>query len=128
MKSRSLDWYRQAVSDLIWARESVAGGHFAQGCFVSQQVAEKGLKALALHRGADEARGHSVTELVRALQINDEVEKAARRLDQYYISTRYPDAFPSGAPFEYFTEEQAKEAIKFAELIMQRVNEEASFE
>ena len=30
-------------------------------------------------------------------------------------SARYPDAFPSGAPFEYFTSEQAQEAVGFAE-------------
>lgn len=39
----------------------------------------------------------------------------AKKLDLYYISARYPDAFPSGAPYEYFTEDQASEAVSFAE-------------
>jgi hypothetical protein len=34
--------------------------------------------------------------------------KMARRLDAFYISARYPDAFAEGAPFEFFDEEQAK--------------------
>ena len=38
----------------------------------------------------------------------------SQRLDQYYITTRYPDAFSEGAPYEFFTEDQAKEALGFA--------------
>ncbi|MBF0299280.1 MAG: hypothetical protein HQK51_11205, partial [Oligoflexia bacterium] len=39
------------------------------------------------------------------------------------ISSRYPDAFPEGAPYEYFTEEQAKEAVDFSEKILIKVRE-----
>ncbi len=42
----------------------------------------------------------------------------AKRLDLYYISARYPDAFPSGAPFEYFTRDQAEEAVQYAEALV----------
>jgi len=45
----------------------------------------------------------------------------AKRLDLYYISARYPDAFPSGAPFEYFTRDQGEEAVSFAERIIAAV-------
>ncbi|MEM3522668.1 MAG: HEPN domain-containing protein [Candidatus Bathyarchaeia archaeon] len=42
-------------------------------------------------------------------------------LDQYYIPTRYANAFASGAAKRYFTEFQAKQAIEFAESILNEV-------
>ena len=118
---RAGDWLAQAGNDFEWATSSFHQGHFAQTCFVCQQVAKKALKALALLRGYEAARGHSVTEIAKALGINDEILNAGRRLDQYYITARYPDAVPSGAPFELFTRDQAKEALGFAECVLIRV-------
>jgi len=48
------------------------------------------------------------------LGIDGDLDEKARILDQYYISTRYPDAFATGAPFEYFVERQAREALDYA--------------
>lgn len=114
MRNRWRDWLMQAEEDLLWARETLKNGRFSQACFAAQQVGEKAIKALALRRGNDEIRSHSIREIAAALEINGEVEAIAKRLDLYYISARYPDAFPSGAPFEYFTEDQAREAVDFA--------------
>lgn len=115
---RAGDWLAQAEDDLKWAGSSFRDGHLAQTCFICQQVAEKALKAVALLRGYESVRGHSVAAMATALAINDEILDAARRLDQYYITARYPDALPAGAPFELFTLEQAKEAIGFAERVL----------
>ena len=46
------------------------------------------------------------------------VEKAAKELDQFYMSSRYPDALPGGAPFEMFTEEQAQSALEKAQTLL----------
>ncbi len=35
-------------------------------------------------------------------------------LDIYYIPSRYPNAYPSGAPVDKFDEEMAEEAVRFA--------------
>lgn len=56
MESRARDWLKQAANDLEWARDSFKNGHWAQVCFVCQQIAEKALKAIALSRGALEIR------------------------------------------------------------------------
>ena len=48
------------------------------------------------------------------LGIDGDIEKMGRRLDVYYISARYPDAFVEGAPFEYFDKDLAEEALLFA--------------
>ena len=86
-----------------------------------QQAAEKAIKSLALSRGFDQIKSHSIFEIVIELDINNELKHIAQRLDQYYISTRYPDAFPSGAPFQFYTEEQASEAVKFADEFLQSI-------
>ncbi len=118
MKNRALDWYRQAEDDYLWAEHTLRAGKYAQVCFVTQQVGEKAIKALALFLGYDQIRSHSILEIARALRIDGEIETIAKRLDQFYISSRYPDAFPSGAPFEYFTEEQAQEALHMAQRLL----------
>ena len=119
MKNRARDWYRQAENDFLWAKDTLANEKYAQVCFICQQVAEKSLKAVAHSRDFDMVKSHSVLEIARSLDINGEIENIAKRLDLYYISTRYPDAFPSGAPFEYYTKEQAEEAVVFAGKILE---------
>lgn len=51
-------------------------------------------------------------------------EKALKKLDIYYITSRYPDSMPEGAPFENFSDEQADEALGLAEMIIGRVKDE----
>lgn len=116
--NRSFDWLKQAINDLKWARDSLGSGHFGGVCFLSQQVAEKALKSIAYFQGADLVKGHSVREITKSLNINGELLKAANKLDQYYITSRYPDAVPSGAPFEFFEKEQGEEAIELAKLFI----------
>ena len=118
--SRYLDWLSQAESDLAWARDSVRGNFYSQVCFVCQQVAEKSLKSLAIKRGFDYIRIHSVLQIARELRINGKIADAGKKLDGYYISARYPDAFPAGAPHEFFSKEQALEAIEMAQLIFDK--------
>ena len=47
--------------------------------------------------------------IAEAFDIDGDLAKKAKRLDQYYISARYPDACAEGAPFECFDEGQALE-------------------
>ena len=115
--SRYVDWLRQAENDLEWARHSLAGGFFAQTCFIAQQAGEKALKALCFFRGYDVVRTHSLFQIVRSLGEDGELERCARELDLYYVSGRYPDAFPGGAPFEILTAEQARSTLAAADSI-----------
>jgi len=120
---RAKDWFSQAQNDLLWAEDTLKAGRYAQACFVAQQVAEKALKSLALVQGYDSVRSHSILKITRSLKINGEIEMMAKRLDQYYISARYPDAYIEGAPFEYFTEDQAGEAVAYANRFIQLIEE-----
>lgn len=121
--NRHEDWMRQAQNDVAWAKASLQAGFFAQVCFVCQQAAEKGLKALAFRRGFDLVKSHSITKIAERLAVNGDIEKAGRVLDLYYVSGRYPDSFPEGAPCDFFTVEQASQAIALAETILARVKD-----
>ncbi len=127
MANRAYDWFKQAQNDLLWAEDTLKTQRWAQVCFIAQQIAEKCLKAYALFLEYDQIRSHSITQICKALKINGELENMGKKLDLYYISSRYPDAFPEGAPFEYFTEDQAAEALNFAKRISSIIAERINF-
>lgn len=55
---------------------------------------------------------------LKEIRAEESLLEAARILDQYYISTRYPNGFDVGAPTDYYTKKQAQEAIIYAESIL----------
>lgn len=56
--------------------------------------------------------------LKQAVSVPSMVVETCSRLNLYYIPTRYPDAFSSGAPADKFTEQQAISAIEDAEEVL----------
>ena len=116
-------WLRQAENDLAVVRMSVREGFYAHACFMSQQAAEKALKALAYLKGDRFVPGHSVKGLLDDLTTTypelASVNDGAKQLDQYYVPTRYPNALPGSAPFEVYGREQAEEAVSIAGGIIQ---------
>lgn len=121
--NRYRDWFRQAENDWEWGIHTLEAGHYAQACFIAQQVAEKALKALCFYNNFDIVRTHSVRKIVQELQINGELEDIAKYLDLFYIPTRYPDSLPEGAPFETFTKQQANDALEKARIILNYVRQ-----
>ncbi len=117
---RARDWLAQAKDDLRFARTAEREGFYAQACFICQQSAEKALKSILLGRRARAVFTHSLFELCRALRINGKLLTAAGVLDRYYLSGRYPDALPGGAPFEVFAKPQAQEALRLASQFVRR--------
>ncbi len=117
MPERSADWLKQAEKDLENAFWEIKGGFFEWACFSAQQAAEKALKALYQRLGGT-AWGHSVFNLLKGLEEKLEIPENlfhfARKLDQYYIPARYPNGWDAGIPHEYFTEEDAREAVRGA--------------
>jgi HEPN domain-containing protein len=123
MSNRYLDWLRQAEADLQHAHHSLAAHDFEWCCFAAHQAAEKALKATFLKLGL-EAWGHTLTVLIGNLpdtaeQPSETLVNHARVLDKYYIPTRYPNGFDSGAPTDYYTEEEGRNAIHYAEAILE---------
>jgi len=126
MGNRYKDWFRQAEADLNHARHSLAAGDYEWSCFAAHQAAEKALKSAFLKRGVD-AWGHTITVLVGNLlettnEDSGELINAGRILDKFYIPTRYPNGFDSGAPTDYYTADEAEYAIQNAEVILEYCN------
>ena len=121
MAERSEDWLKQAERDLESAKAQARDEFYEWACFISQQAAEKACKAVFQNWGA-EAWGHSISSLIKGMKtkchISEEISDAARNLDRHYIPSRYPNGFDSGIPADYFTGEDAENAISDSERIL----------
>ncbi len=128
LKGLAEKWFKQAEYDLKDAQKAMSWGSFNLSCFLSQQAAEKALKAFLYSAGADAVWGHSVGALCKEAQKIDPAFESilshARALDKYYIPTRYPDALPEETvPSEVYEEEDARSAHQKAETILSFIKE-----
>jgi HEPN domain-containing protein len=118
-------WLKTAEGDLSAAEILLEHGKYAHSCFQSQQAGEKAMKAIWFFLDAD-PWGHSIKKLIQDLEHIDlntykEFEPLKRNavlLDRYYITTRYPDGLPDLTPEEVFLEEDAKQCIDNAGIII----------
>ncbi len=123
--SEARRWFLQAKHDLDDAYFSLEGERFNLACFLSQQAAEKALKAYLI-ANKQEPWGHSVAELCEAASINDadfkNIKKRAATLDTYYIPTRYPNGLPGGIPSEAYQKEDAEKALSICNEVIDLVD------
>jgi len=115
-------WMRSARATLESARADLESGFYNWACFKAHQATEKALKAVLWGAGRP-AVGHSLvalaTEVERlGLEVPADVREHCYALSKYYTITRYPDAWESGAPEDYFTRREAEEAISAAERVL----------
>lgn len=125
-RDEGLRWLRQAEADLRWARHLAEEGGFHIACFLSQQVAEKALKAVLYAEGEEVVLGHSVERLTRRVEevrpgfpIQDEWPE----LDGYYVPTRYPNSLPDAIPADVYTRATAVRAVGLAESVVAAVRQ-----
>ena len=122
MSNRYKDWRRQANADLRHSHHALEDGDLEWCSFAAHQAAEKALKACFLHLGM-EAWGHTLSALAGnlgdAVPLPAELVDYAKSLDKHYILARYPNGFPSGAPTDFYTEAEAREAVRYAETILE---------
>lgn len=122
MVERSADWIKQAKRDLENAKYELKGGFNEWACFLSQQAAEKAIKAV-FQKLNIEAFGHSVAGLLQKLpeELKPKIEliELAKELDKAYIPTRYPNVHPEGSPYEIYTENEARRLIEYAKKIVE---------
>ncbi len=118
MAERSADWIKQAKRDLEMAKNARGSGFYEWACFIAQQAAEKGVKAVYQSKGGS-AIGHGIGFLLRGLAaervaVPKGTLKAAKKLDGHYIPSRYPDGMAEGTPGDHFDKEDADDAIRCA--------------
>ena len=121
MVKRVVDWMEQAKGEFKAARDLYSTKNYAWCCFACQQAAEKALKSILEHLGSPTS-GHNLLMLVNEISayitVPQNVVDACRILNRYYIPTRYPNAFPSGAPIHMFDEKDAMEALELVERVL----------
>jgi len=120
-----LRWLDQANADLKTAKDCLNDGNYYASAFFSQQSAEKALKGFLYSKGFRALVTHSVTEL---LEESAKLESSfqgltdyGKELDRHYIGSRYPNFYPSGAPYKYYTKEMAGRCLSYAESILEEV-------
>lgn len=117
-----LRWLDQAEADFKTAGDCLRDGNFYASAFFSQQAAGKALKGLLYSRGYRALVTHSVFELLQESS-RQYPELAAmvdygRELDRHYIGSRYPNFYPSGPAYAYYTGEIASRCLSYAESIL----------
>lgn len=120
-------WWGQAQHTLASARRDAQAGDFDWASFKAQQAGEYALKGLLRGLGQP-AYGHALLRLMEALVevgvvLPEAVWEAARELDPHYIPARYPDAFPSGSPFQFYSRRRAEAALEAAQIVLDWVEE-----
>ena len=121
---------KQAQEEFQDAQRLREAGRFYLALFLCQQATEKALKAYLYFKGEEPVFSHSVTELLPfAASYDPDFESLvrAKRLDDYYLPTRYPNSLPGGVPAEYYDDEtEALEAERMAEAVLALVKEKLS--
>ncbi len=125
---RYVDWLEEALDDYSTAQDLYKLRRYSKAAFFSHQACEKALKALLMKKLRHYRPIHSVSKLLEEAssfaQVSDDLMRKASYLDRFFIPTRYPNAWPSGAPHKHYTEEDAKKAIEYAGEILEFVERE----
>jgi HEPN domain-containing protein len=121
--SLCLEWLKRAGDDELNANSIVTHRDGAPSgvCFLSQQMAEKCLKALLIFHQKPFLKVHDLLDLeTRLLDTEPEIKILHEDLvilNRYYIETRYPGDYPE------FSWQDADEAFKAATNIVNFVKE-----
>jgi HEPN domain-containing protein len=115
-------WLASAISTLKSAMSDKSAGFYNWACFKAQQSAEYAVKAFLKGIGSD-SFGHSVSLLLMKADFNKKLINIAKTVDKYYIPTRYTDAWAEGSPEDYYTIDNANEAIECSESIIKEIED-----
>lgn len=123
--NEALRWLEQAEADAKTARDCLNDGNYYASAFFCQQAGEKALKGFLYSKGYRALLTHSVMELLESSMQQEssfaQMLEYGRELDRHYIGSIYPNFYPSGAPYRYYTEEVARLCLNYAESILKEV-------
>ena len=118
-------WWLTAQEDLEAAKSLHETNKFSHACFLSQQSAEKALKALWFAIDSD-PWGHSIQKLVMQFpqqnmlpDVQNWLAQAAF-LDKFYIPTRYPNGLPDLTPSQVYNSQDSVQAIERAGFFLEK--------
>lgn len=121
----AMRWIEQAKAELEDARALAERGRYYLSLYLCQQSAEKALKGFLYLKEEEPLLTHSVAKLLRMSSSIDEDFEAvsgAKRLDDYYVPTRYPNGLPGEVPASYYDDrDEAEEALRSASAVIELV-------
>ncbi|HJS26440.1 MAG TPA: HEPN domain-containing protein [Actinomycetota bacterium] len=120
-------WRREADRALESARVNADSGLHNWACFLSEQAAQLGLKAL-LHGLGRGPWGHDLIGLGRmcaeaGIEVPEDPTQRLMRLARHYIPARYPDAHASGAANDRYGSADSVQAIEDVEATLRFVDD-----
>ncbi len=115
-------WLNQAKNDLEAAKWNSEGKFYAHACFLSQQAAEKALKAYLYSIGKRKIITHSTYTLARECaqenNVFNSILSICAELDKHYIPSRYPNGLPDSTPSEVYLKQDAEVSINNSQKIL----------
>lgn len=123
MKKPHEEWFYMAGEDLRFAASGMKDGFYAHVCGLSQQAAEKAMKGYLVFSGKDYPKSHDLPALCRLMDVDwlDDYLGALKKLSQFYVPLRYPDAIAGSLPEGLPGEKEARQAIKWAQEIVELI-------
>ncbi len=121
-------WILHARDEFADADELRKAGKYYLALFHFQQATEKALKGFLYlkAKSVQVFHTHAINDLLEiACEADQDFQEVtgAKKLDSYYIPTRYPNSLPGGVPSRYFDDpEEAEEAMELAKSVIDLVN------
>ncbi len=126
-EKEALRWFTHASDEFNDADELRKMKKFYLALFHFQQAGEKALKAFLYQKlkSRDVFYIHSIADLSEmAIEIDSDFAEInlSKKLDQYYIPTRYPNGLPGGIPSRFYDDpKEAEDAMLLAKKIIDLV-------
>lgn len=118
-------WWRQAQSDFELLPIIRQAGKYDTVCFLAQQTAEKSLKAYLFAQGEELIFTHSIFKLCALAAQYDPtlagLQAQVKLLDFYYVEARYPNALEDVIPAEFYSDQDAAQAIGMVQRVLDAV-------
>ncbi|NYZ77632.1 HEPN domain-containing protein [Candidatus Micrarchaeota archaeon] len=125
MRKESENWIAQAKEDFDAAAANLKIKKYYVAAFLSQQCAEKAIKALHIEKTRSiQIKSHNLIELGEALKVPERIMGCLMELNFDYTIARYPDAantIPAKAYNEIISERKIEYAKEVLEWVLKQI-------
>lgn len=123
MKRPHDNWFYLAGDDLAFAKDGLKNGFYSHVCALSQQAVEKAMKGYLVFEGKDYPKTHGLMLLWELMGVSwlDDFIGSLKRLSEYYVPLRYPDAIPGSLPDGLPDKDDASDALGRAQEIVTQI-------
>lgn len=109
-------WLYYADQDWLFAQSGMRDGFYAHVCYLMQQSVEKTMKAYLVYQNVVFPKTHGLLTIYRLMKVDwlDAQLAPLKKLSEFYIPVRYPDAVVGTLPDGLPDKEDAENALKWA--------------